>query len=603
MLLREGLELSSTGALRRMASVHGLVLDEATTRGELIERVAERLLVDLTYLRDQIERMSDDERATLIAARASGGDLRGLLVERDHPGAGDALIERGLLFRIFAASGPLRGEVFEAPQEILALLPPPPTLDAPPAGEPAPAERRASDPAFSLFALVSALTRSAGNLEQDVHEWSEEPGGWSWEARWTFLRHLAQSGGLIVHQADGGLGPGPMLSRLLDDPPALSHRLWRTYLQDRGWSELEHASDALDGAQELADSVLLRKALVDAVEALPEGAWIAVDVFSEWLRAVRPLAVREQLNARGIVQLDAASWAELEQPLLRYTLLGPMYWLGLIAASPDGLNISRRAAPAIAKQSPTAGGAEACHWEGAAELVAPTRANLGTLLEAERYLVLRERGRPSRYHLIQSHLAAALGTGGSIDDCRRLLRKLTQGSLPQSVKDRLAAWEQRFGALGVRPAVLIESRTAPELEEAIAEDRVRRFIRARLGPTVAEVSAADVLELAAALREGGHLPRVDAALRLASEPRRAYAGLIDEQVLEFLLVGLLAFQRARPAYLDELEGSANLLERLERQFPPERLTRLRAAALRLAGELGTPAGVRPRAGSRPKRTR
>src|ERR1700686_5207665 len=130
MLLREGLDLSSTAALRRMASTHGLVYDDATTRGELIERLAERFLVEPTFLAEQLERLPEDERATLQAARASGGELRGLLVERDHPGAGEALIERGLLFRIFAAAGPLRGEVFEVPAEVLVLLPPPPALDA-----------------------------------------------------------------------------------------------------------------------------------------------------------------------------------------------------------------------------------------------------------------------------------------------------------------------------------------------------------------------------------------------------------------------------------------------------------------------------------------
>jgi hypothetical protein len=383
-----------------------------------------------------------------------------------------------------------------------------------------------------------------------------------------------------------------MLARLLDDPPSLTDRLWRTYLADRGWSELEHA--AFEQGPELAETVLLRAALVDAVQALPEGAWIAFDQFSDWLRSVRPLLVREQLNARGIVQMDSVGWTDLEQALLRYVLLGPMYWLGVIGASADGRDIVRRSRP-----WPVA--AEACSWEGAAELVAPTRANLGTLLDAERYLVLRERGRPSRYHLIQSHVAAALGSGGSIADCRRLLRKLTQGPLPETVEARLTAWEQRFGALGVRPAVLVEARSPAELDDAIADDRVRPFVRARLGPTVAEVAAADVLALAAALREGGHLPRVDAALRLASEPRRAYAGLIDEQVLEFLLVGLLAFQRARPEYLGELEGARSLLERLERQFPPERLSQLRAAAASLAGELGPGAEARPRV--RPRRRR
>jgi hypothetical protein len=117
---------------------------------------------------------------------------------------------------------------------------------------------------------------------------------------------------------------------------------------------------------------------------------------------------------------------------------------------------------------------------------------------------------------------------------------------------------------------------------------------------VVEVPAAQALELAAALRDSGHLPRVDAALRLSADPRRAYAGLIDEQVLEFLLVSLLAFQRAQPEQLASLEGSTMLLERLERQFPPQRLAELRAAADRLAGNLGSAASPpRPKPKRRP----
>jgi hypothetical protein len=184
------------------------------------------------------------------------------------------------------------------------------------------------------------------------------------------------------------------------------------------------------------------------------------------------------------------------------------------------------------------------------------------------------------------------------------LQRLTQSDLPASVDERLRVWDQRFGALAVRPAVLLEARTAAELDEAIADERVRSFIRGRLSGTVVEVAAADALELAAALREADHLPRVDAALRLSSDSRRAYTGLVDEQVLEFLLVSLLAFATARPERLAELEGSAALQERLERQFPPERLRELRVAAARLAGELkaSPPPRRQRRPGSSRRRT-
>ncbi len=582
MRLREALEQTSVGTLRRIASQHGLSHDDGTTRAELVERLAERLLAP-TYLDEQLVGLGDDERAVLAAARAGAGELRGLLVDRDHPGTAEALAERGLLYRVFASAGPLLGEVFAAPDELLERLPPPPPVPAPPTVSPPPgSDRRTSDAAFSLFALVSALVREAGHLEQEVRGWSEEPGGWEWHARWDFLRHLAQAAGLVVQRADGTPAASSSLIRLLDRPAELADRLWRTYLADRSWFDLAHAGLA-DGG-ELAEAVPLRKALVDTVEQLPHTAWIELDAYLAWVERTRPDVVREQLNPRGLVELGARSWAELEAPLLRYCLLGPLYWLGLVGASADGRVVVRRA-PLMATS------AEPCTWDEPAELLAPARAALGTLLHAETYLVLRERSRVSQYHLVQARVAAALGGGGSIEECRRLLVRLTRAELPTPVAERLAVWQDRFGALAVRPAVLIEARSEAELEQAIADERVRPFVRARLGPTAAEVPAADVLELAAKLREAGHLPRVDAALRLAAEPRHAYSGLVDEQVLEFLLVSLLAFQTARPERLSELEGSLSLLERLERQFPRERLAQLRAAAASLAGQLASTSAV------------
>src|SRR5437660_3965861 len=175
MRLKEALEETATGALRRMASVHGLLHDDGTTRAELIQRIAERLL-DPAYLQEQLDGLSDDEREALVAARASGGEQRGFLLDRDHPGAAEVLVERGLLFRLFAAAGPLRGELFTVPDELLALLPAPPLPESPPIGEPPPVsvERRASDPAFSLFCIASALRRPADSLEREVRAWSAE---------------------------------------------------------------------------------------------------------------------------------------------------------------------------------------------------------------------------------------------------------------------------------------------------------------------------------------------------------------------------------------------------------------------------------------------
>ena len=603
MRLAEALEETATATLRRVAEAHGLAHDEGTTRDELIARIADRL-AEPTYLDEQARGLTDAERSVLTSARASAGELRGLLVDSDHPGAAEDLANRGWLYRVFAAGGPLRGEVYVVPDEVLAVLPAAEPVTMPPADAPVPAEPRWSDPAFSVLTLVSALTRPGGQLEEEVRSWSEEPGGWAWDARWSFVRHVALSAGWLVHRADGGLAPAPHLPWLLDDPRTVADRAWRAYARDASWSDLAQAgiaevpAEARDGT-ELVDIVGVRRAITAVVEQLPEGGWLRLDALSDWLRQRHPTLVREQLSPRGLLVLHEVGWSQVEAVLLRYVVLGPLYWLGVVAASRDGQLISRRTRTSGAG----AAGPEACRWEGVAELVAPATTRLGALLRAEQYLVLRERSRVSRYHLVQAHVAAALASGGSIDDCRVLLGQLTQANVPDAVDERLRVWDQRFGALVIRPAVLLEGRSAGDVDAVAGDERVRSFVRGRVAPTLVEVAAADALELAAALRASGHLPRVDAALRLAADAKSAYAGLVDEQVLEFLLVNLLAFQLAWPERLAELEGSTALMERLEHQFPPARLAELRAAAKRLAGGLGSrpaPATARRRPGSRAK---
>src|SRR5579859_2052020 len=146
MRMAVALEQAATATLRRVADSHGLAYDASTTRAELIERIADRLS-DRAYLEEQLRGLPEEDRAILGSARASGGELRGLLIDREQPGAADALAERGWLFRVFAAEGPLRGEVFVVPDELLAVLPESAAFASPPAEELVPAERRLTDPA------------------------------------------------------------------------------------------------------------------------------------------------------------------------------------------------------------------------------------------------------------------------------------------------------------------------------------------------------------------------------------------------------------------------------------------------------------------------
>ena len=156
-----------------------------------------------------------------------------------------------------------------------------------------------------------------------------------------FCATLPPPPGSWSHEADGALVPGASVARALDDPVAAADRLWRAYLRDRAWTGSTHALEAA-GDAEAADTVRLREAIVGVVDTLPEGEWFHLDAVSEWLERTQPALVREQLTARGLLHFEASAWADLEAPLLRYVLLGPLYWLGRIATSVDGSMIARR---------------------------------------------------------------------------------------------------------------------------------------------------------------------------------------------------------------------------------------------------------------------
>lgn len=633
----EALDEVATAVLRRIAEWHGLSVSGGT-RAEMQQALVGRL-TDPDYVRAQMEELSPAERKALVVARTLGGEVRGFVLSRTlagNPGTlARDLLDRGLLFRRFVAQGAARGEIFTVPEEVLALVPGesddarPMTL---PAAREAPprTEQRTTDPAVSLFALASFVSRhgppaSAGQdgkeiaaLGQEVRGWTREPGGWDWQARWALLDHLGRALGWLGEE-HGARVVAPRLSTALRHREQLAQRLWHAYLEDRHWSDLNHAgvphADVLD---EQAASPDVRREIGQVLALLPAGQWTALSDLVTWMEDVAPGILRSRLDARSAGLMDArreqpllgpGTWDAVEGALIRYLVLGPFYWLGLLASDAAGerVAITGRGFAVLtgALLQQPAHATEPCTWEGTADtLLASPWSDLGLLLRVETYLTLEERGQTSRYRLRQARAAEALGRGGSVAEARELLEELTGSSLPDAVAALLTSWADREGAFQIRPAVLLEARSADALDAVLEDREAAPLVRGRVGERTVEVAASHALALDALLRKRGELPKVDAALRLLSG-RRAYAQLVDEEVLELLLVLLWGLEAARPEHLAQLEGAPALLRRLETLFPPERNQDLRRTADRLMGDLirapGDTAPIRRR-GSRGRKT-
>ncbi|MCC7104807.1 MAG: helicase-associated domain-containing protein [Chloroflexi bacterium] len=621
MKLRSLLEQSSLGELHRVFQQHGAADSVALSRAELVHELAARL-TEPGYLGAWLERLDANARTVLRSIVADGGQTRGFVLERrvrqvlgsETPERTvraeiDRLLSTGLVFRGFQAFGPERGEVFVMPEELLPLLPArvEATADIRPRVS-APERVLACSPVFALFALASFVRRwrlrdarqssNAGQLAALDHETehlvAELPGRAARE-RWTLLAHLAVHLGIFTRE-DGALDHTEELPGWLGDGDSGHRRLWETYVRAAQWNDLERAGSGKERyAGRVNESLAARAQVLDVLQRLPGVAWLEPEEVVRAVREQAPDFLREGFDVStsrlldlltGEVLAGSSSWDKLEGEVVRYLLSGPLYWLGVVewgatGEAPDRLRVSELVvgllvgAEAAAVVSPC----EPLELRDDRRIVASTQAELAILWQLEPYLVLEDRGPPSVYHLSRLSLARGLEAGGSVQDLHRLLERGAGGALPEAFSGALDRWSTRVGRLRIRPAVLLTSETAEELDVLLERADLATILKHRIGPRAVSVPAGRAQELADLLERHGHLPELDASLRLMAG-RRAYAGLVDQRVLETLLYALRAMRTIDPTLLDGLVEVEALSRRLETALGPiaASLIRKRAAA-------------------------
>jgi hypothetical protein len=644
MELRACLDQCALGLLRRIAAAHEVPLAEPPARAEAVQQLLDRLLAP-GYFEQCLTRLDQDERRALELVASDGGQLRGFVLERrlrhspepDGPDSTSSrvlgsLLQSGLLYRVFQAVGPVRGEVYVLPDELLGLLPSRSVSEAAlPLAAEQPRETRRCSSSFSLLAMASFIRRwrqrEAGTPQADgqLAALSRETGqlaielpGRSARERWTLLAHIGLQLGLFARQ-HGGLQPTEDLEEWLALGEAGERRLWTAYVTAEQWNDLERAGSGAERfVGRTADPPAARAQVLDVVGSLTSEAWVLASDVERLVRARAPDFLREgfEVATSRLVDLESGevlggsgSWERVEAPLVNYLLAGPLFWLGVVewGLGPDGwdrlrLTPSGRVwlddsdevlspAPAPLKLSEES------------LVVASQRCDLRLLWQLEPYLDLERRGPPSEYRLTRASFAHGLEAGGSATDLRRLLERAVGGPPPLAFSLALERWSARAGRFRLKPFVVLAAEDAGELEELLDRPDISGLIRERLGPTTAAVAPARASELAEKLERMGHIPEVDAALRLLAG-RRAYPALIDQHTLEALLFCLRLIKVLKPDLLGEVPNAERLASRLEQALGPIAAPRIsrraRSAARRLRNELRKASGEEGMQGIAPR---
>ena len=626
MKLREALQECTLALLRKIADSHGMVVDEATLRSELVEKLSCRL-VEAGQLQSCLGALSSEEMELLRVVRAQGWISKAFLLDRRLPQAVRArrarvgaasspltsLLHKGLLYRSFAPVGDWRGEVYHVPEElwegISAVLPAPGGEEKPrvaPREEPQRVEERNSP--LDLFCLLSFLRREGLRLVQgfmsraDLAKLEREAGagsalsGSADAERWRFLLHLCLAAGWVVRQGNR-LKPGRSAARALSGSRnELRLRLLERYLRDRAWSDLAGAGRVRQalGSQRI-DEASARRVVMHLIDEWAGNGWVDEDALIAAVRAHSPDFLREDYGSPSWGMVDAAtegelhgpeSWDLVEGEWLRYVLRGPLYWLGIVrrGTTPgqpgNAFQLVHRYgvhADDVPREQEAQG---FLRISATLEVVAPENVDLELLYRLEPYMEFVSRSGESHYRLTKASVLAALDEGGSWEELRELLSVAHVAGLPETLLRKLEKWAAEYGRYVLEAPLIIWASTPEDADRLKALPRVAPCLGPWLGPNSFRVVPERLWELLDAMKRSGLSVRVDPAVRRWG-PRRA---AMDHGLLKECLFALRLLHSLHPEA--DMGETAAAVRRLEAALGPEEAAevgrRVRDAASRLA---------------------
>jgi hypothetical protein len=297
---------------------------------------------------------------------------------------------------------------------------------------------------------------------------------------------------------------------------------WR---DDTTWNDLFHVPSLRPeptGSWQ-NDPRLARQTLLEQLRRLDPGSWYAVPDLVDEIRNRNPTFQRTEAEFATWYIRDAATgeylrgferWDQVEGALLRYLLLGPLHWLGVLeVGEPDRIRLSPFGAAYLGRGDPPPEG------DTRFALLADGTIQVGAGRRYERFQVARiadwiSSGEVYRYRITAPSLARARSQHISPE---RILDFFRRYDLTPSdaLRQALARWAARGTEARVEWALVLRV-SDPELLRQLLATEARRYVQDVLSPTAVILQRAGWPAVRTALLQLGVVP--EERLETSSEP-------------------------------------------------------------------------------------
>ncbi len=450
-------------------------------------------------------------RAPVAVFSRDHGDVRLIgpgRMEREEPwldpiSATEALWYRGLIYRGFDETAEELLEFYYIPTELFAGFPQvrpagikPPAislhpLDSPPAGYvDAPTEA-----VEDLTALLALTLKMVQNQEQrtaaDTLLLNTDP------ERRSLLLTLANELGLVREGSEGLRPTRAAVDWLKKSRDAQLFALADAW-SNSDWNDLCHTPGLqCEGENWHNDPILARTALLDI---LPRDAgWYLLSDLVDFVKLINPDFQRPDGNYDTWYIRDADhdgylagfdAWDHVEGRLLRYLVLSPLFWLGMVdlansaRSEQTAFRLTERALLWLSGQAPRPDPVQSpivVHADGSILVSQESdryhRFQVARIAEAQPVAG----DQPFSYRLTPASLAASSAQGIKSDRLLQFLAKTSGKALPKSIQRAVARWEEHGTEARLESIMVLRVNNPAILETLRANPRTRDYIGESLG--------------------------------------------------------------------------------------------------------------------------